>query len=141
MAKHLTGVDLSGRMIGQARLRNVYDELIVNEVVAFLATRHGQFDLAVAADVFGYIGDLSPILSAAGQALRPGALLAFTIEKHDGDGYVLNPTRRYAHALSYVRSLLPAAAFEEVSAGEHVLRMEKRAEVRGWVMVLRRAKK
>jgi len=72
-------------------------------------------------------------------------LLAFTLEKHDGGGsaggagYVLNKTRRYAHSIEYVRSLLSPTGWAEVSANEGVLRSEGRKDVAGWVVVLKRA--
>jgi predicted TPR repeat methyltransferase len=138
IAKHLTGIDLSQRMIGQARQRGVYDELLVDELTAFLNVRFAQFDVAIAADVFGYIGELRPILSTAAQALRVDGLLGFTVEKHEGEGFILNPTRRYAHSIGYIRSVLGDLPLEEVSATEAALRIEKKQDVRGWIIVLRR---
>jgi len=145
MARSLVGVDLSSRMISQARQRGVYDSLHVEELTAFLKVRFTQFDLAVASDVLNYFGDLREVLSAAAQATRGGGLIAFTLEKHDGAdatdgaGYVLNKTRRYAHSIEYVRSLLSPTGWAEVSANEGVLRSEVRKDVAGWVVVLKRA--
>ena len=39
-------------MIAKARERNVYDELLIGEVVAPMRERPSAFDLIVAADVF-----------------------------------------------------------------------------------------
>jgi predicted TPR repeat methyltransferase len=139
MARTLVGVDLSSRMVHQARERKVYDELFVEELTEFLAARAKRFDLAVAADVLSYFGDLSGVLAAASQALREGGLFAFTLEKHDGPGHVLNPTRRYAHSIEYVRSVLLSAKLREVSAEEEVLRTQNKRDVPGWVVVLQRA--
>ena len=133
------GVDLSSHMIGQARERQVYDELFVDEIGAFLSVRFAQFDLAVAADVLIYFGDLRNVLATVWQALKPGGVIAFTVEKHEGEGYVLQPTRRYAHSIDYVRSVATSIGWTEVSAHERVLRMEQRQDVHGWVIVLRRA--
>ncbi len=69
-ARRIVGVDLSSNMVGQAYERKVYDDLFVDEIVAFLSTRFTQFDLAVAADVLIYFGDLRKVLAAAGQAAR-----------------------------------------------------------------------
>jgi predicted TPR repeat methyltransferase len=139
MARSLVGVDLSSRMISQARQRGIYDELHVEELVAFLKTRHTQFDLAVASDVLNYFGDLREVFGVASQAMRGGGVIAFTLEKHDGDeGFVLNKTRRYAHTIEYVRSLLSQTGLTEISATEGVLRTEGAKDVAGWVVVLRR---
>ena len=140
MARSLVGVDLSARMIAQARQRDIYDELHVEELVTFLKGRVDAFDLAVASDVLNYFGDLGEVLDAASRALRGGGLMAFTLEKHDRDdaGYVLDRTRRYAHSIGYLRSLLTPANLSEVSATEGVLRTEGGKDVAGWVVVLRR---
>ena len=51
-------------MIEQARAKNLYDRLVAADLVEFL---HGEpavsADLAVAADVFVYIGDLEPVFA------------------------------------------------------------------------------
>ncbi|MEA2711756.1 MAG: hypothetical protein QOF78_4357 [Phycisphaerales bacterium] len=139
MARSLVGVDLSSRMINQARQRGIYDALFVEELTDFLAVRFSQFDLAVASDVLNYFGDLEPVLLAAAQATRGGGTFAFTLEKHDGErGYVLDKTRRYAHSIRYVRSLLPKTGWTEISVGEDVLRTESAKDVVGWVIVLKR---
>ena len=135
VARRIVGVDLSSSMIAQAYDRQVYDELFVDEIVAFLSVRFAQFDLAVAADVFVYFGELRNVLAAAGQALRPGGAIAFTIEKHEGDDYVLQPTRRYAHSIDYVRSAAAAVGLAEVSASEGVIRTEGQKDVNGWVII------
>jgi predicted TPR repeat methyltransferase len=118
----------------------VYDSLHVEELTSFLKVRFTQFDLAVASDVLNYFGDLSEVLAAAAQAMRGRGLLAFTLEKHEGDGgFVLNKTRRYAHSIEYVRSLLSPTGWTEFSAMEGVLRTEGKKDVVGWVVVLKRA--
>jgi predicted TPR repeat methyltransferase len=140
MARSLIGVDLSSRMISQARQRGIYDALHVEELTAFLKVRYTQFDLAVASDVLNYFGDLREVLAAAGQAMRGDGMLAFTVEKHEGEAnYVLTKARRYAHSIEYVRSLLSPAGWSEVSATEGVLRTEGGSDVAGWVVVLRRS--
>lgn len=99
IARTLIGVDLSSRMIDQARQCGLHDELHVDELTSFLASRAKTFDLAIAADVFCYIGELRAAFMAVAHALRPSGLFAFTVEKHAGKGFILNPTRRYSHSI------------------------------------------
>lgn len=139
MSKKLLGVDLSPRMIGQARERKVYDELFVDEIVAFLQTRFAQFNIATAADVLTYIGDLQPTLSYVAQSLQPAGHFAFTVEANEGEGCALNTTRRYTHSIDYIRSLLKPTHFREISASKSTLRHEHGQEVAAWVVVLQRA--
>jgi predicted TPR repeat methyltransferase len=138
-AHTLVGVDLSTRMINQARERGVYDDVFVDELTSFLGVRFSQFDLAIASDVLNYFGDLTGVLRSAAQAVRSGGTLAFTLEKHEGSGYALNRTRRYTHSIEYVRSLLATTGWEEMSATEAPLRTEGKKDVSGWVIVLRKS--
>jgi predicted TPR repeat methyltransferase len=138
VARKIVGVDLSSRMIGQARQRKVYDELFVDEIVAFLSVRFGQFDALVSADVLIYVGDLRAFFAAAGQALKAGGLLAFSVEKHEGEGFALGVTRRFSHSIGYVRAALAGAGFRELHAGEEELRIEHGVGVPSWVVVAQR---
>jgi predicted TPR repeat methyltransferase len=125
-ASHLTGVDLSPGMVEQARGKGVYDRLEAAELVQFLRGEPAKsYDLVLAADVFVYVADLAPALSGIGRVLTPGALLAFTVETHDGEDVRLAPTLRYAHADGYVRAELGAAGLKPVRMSETSVRTEK----------------
>ena len=70
---------------------------------------------------------------------RPPAAIGSSSDGATGGGYALNKTRRYAHAIEYVRSLLSQTGWSEISATEGVLRTEGGKDVPGWVVVLRRS--
>jgi predicted TPR repeat methyltransferase len=137
MARQLVGVDLSPKMLEQARRRGSYDDLACEDLVAFLRRSAGQFDVVVAADVLIYFGDLRPVWEAARAALRPGGLLAFSLEAADGDGYRLQQSGRFAHSLDYVRSS-GAGLFEERACFETTIRLEAMRAVRGHCFILAR---
>ncbi|MFN0182249.1 MAG: methyltransferase [Aquabacterium sp.] len=149
-ASRLVGVDLSSKMVAQARERGIYDELHVGELLDYLegrATVHaapgplpGPFDLALATDVLNYIGNLAPLHAALNQVLAPGGLFAFTVEQtaDDGPPFVLNDSLRYAHSAAYVRALAADHGYAVLALGEAVLRKERDADVRGLVVVIRR---
>ena len=99
--------------------------------------RRSAVAVAVSADVFVYIGDLAPALTATATALRLGGLAAFTVEQADEAGYHLMPTGRYAHAPTFVREVAAAAGLTEVSIDDVVLRVEQGQPVAGLVWVLR----
>ncbi len=87
LAARLVGVDLSERMIAQADAKQLYDTLIVGDILAELHQMADARDAAdrsaaliVAADVFVYLGSLLPVLTAAAKVLQPAGLLAFTVE-------------------------------------------------------------
>lgn len=137
MARELTGVDLSAKMLEQAAKRNVYHRLVCEELSAFLNRSKGCFDLLVAADVLIYFGDLVEVLSAAANALRPGGLLAFSTELSSGESYRLRPSGRFAHTPSYVGSAA-GAAFVQHACVETTIRLEATQPVRGNLFVFRR---
>ncbi len=138
LARRLEGVDLSPDMIGKARARGIYDAVWTAELTAAMAAMEDAFDLLIAADVFVYIGDLRPVFAAAARALRPGGLLAFTVEWRRAPRYKLTVTGRYAHSAAYVRACAKSAGFQEVSGAGADLRRELGKPVLGYVSIMRR---
>jgi predicted TPR repeat methyltransferase len=142
VARTLVGVDLSPRMVHEARQRGgAYDELVVGDLLDFLAQRPDRFDLLLAADVLVYVGDLSGVFAAAARSLRVGGLFAFTLEKQDDaaePGYRLHPTRRFTHFIGYAKAQWTAAGLTEGSVAEAVLRTNSGIDVVSWVVVLRK---
>lgn len=106
LTKKLWGVDVSPRMIEQAAKKNIYDHLETSEIVNYLKNSNSIFDVFVAADVFIYIGDLHELFSQVYRTAGDGAFFVFSTELHDGDGFVLRETARYAHAHAYVENVL-----------------------------------
>lgn len=137
-AARLVGVDLSPKMLEQAQGRG-YDELVCAEAVAYLLGQPAAFDLVLAADVVVYIGDLQPLFAAVWRALRPGGVFALSTELHTGEGFVLQPSRRYGHGLGYVDAVAQAQGFAGVARQREVLRQEHGTPVEGLLHVLRRA--
>lgn len=139
MARHLSGVDLAPRMIEKARDRKLYDELEVGDIGVTLKSKTAQWDLAIAADVFVYLGDLHETFIACSTALKPGGLLAFSVEaSDDSEAYVLRQTGRYAHATGYIKSLAAASGFEEIMRRAVFLRQEAGRKMAGYIFLLRR---
>jgi len=132
IARRLTGVDLSQRMLERARERGIYDELHQSEIVAFVHATEQRHDLIIAADVFNYLGDLSPVLSGAARVLRGGGWLAVTIESGiDGD-FRLRGKRRYQHGRHYLERTAQAAGLAACRIEEVELRQEMGEPVRAW---------
>lgn len=133
----LDGVDLSARMLEKAKGRG-YDELIAGEIVATLQPRTGLYDLAFAADVLSYFGDLRPVFTAVHHSLHDGGIFVATVEKGAGARYQAAKTGRYQHGEAYLRKRATEAGFALLSLDEIVLRREENQDVRGLVFALRR---
>ena len=136
-AASLVGVDLSPKMLEEARKRGVYDELVREELTGFLDRSFEQFDLVVAADVVVYIGDLTSLFAAAAKSIRAGGLFAFSTELWSGGQYFLQPSGRFAHSPSYVRAVAERA-FSEQDCIETMIRLEANAPAYGNLFVFRR---
>jgi len=125
-------------MIAQARSKAVYDCLAEGEVLDFLineAAAGARYDLILAADLFGYLDDLAPVLGAAASVLAPGGLLVFSAETHDGAGVILRDTLRYAHGVAHVLAALAEAGLKAVSLDSASSRNEKGAPALGLIVV------
>jgi predicted TPR repeat methyltransferase len=132
----IVGVDLSQAMVATARRKNVYADVVVGDVLDFLAAQpEGSGDLIVAGDVFVYLADLAPVCRAAARALAPDGLFAFTVETHDGTGVVLSEKLRYAHAADHVRAALGEAGLLPLTFEHASTRTENGAPVPGLLVI------
>jgi predicted TPR repeat methyltransferase len=134
----LAGIDASPGMIVQARHKQIYDELEVGEVAAFLAAQPASgagYDLVLAADVFPYFGDLTPILAAVVPVLSARALVGFTVETHASEGVVLGEKLRYAHGEDHVRAAAAAAGLSLQSIDHAAIRTEAGKPVPALIVV------
>ena len=136
-AARLVGIDLSAKMLDQARERGVYDELVKSELTAYLRSCHEAYDVIVSADTLVYFGALEEVVAAAARALRPDGSLVFTVEELVGAGdaadYCLRPHGRYNHSRAYIERLITNAGLKPVIATAE-LRLEAGAPVDGLVV-------
>lgn len=134
--QRLDGVDLSAGMVAQARATQVYDDLVVGDLEAFLAARAGGgAELAVAADTFVYIGELTPVFAAAAAALAPSGVLVFTVESGEA-AFALGPSMRFRHSDVHVRAAAAAADLRVVHLACASVRQEAGRTTEGRVIVL-----
>lgn len=166
-SRRLVGVDLSPNMLSKAAARAVYDQLNCAELTQWLAECGQHFDLAVAADVLCYFGDLSGAFANAREVLVPGGCFACSLEVLQSspvpdatvadthaastqavgtqdadtsvtDRYVLQPHGRYQHDRKYVQATLEAAGLDLISITTETLRYERQDPVVGHIVVARR---
>ena len=139
IAGYLAGVDLSPKMIEQARRRGIYQDLAVQDIADYMETASRHFDVVLSADVFVYIGNLDRVFAATASCLRSGGWFAFSVEAHTGnEPYQLRTSGRYAHSLPYLRALSARHGFTEISVETVNLRMENNIPIEGYVVILRR---
>jgi len=140
ISDRVAGVDLSAAMLALAEARGVYDRLVQDEVVAHLRTTESRHDLVVAADVFIYVGALSPVVEGVARVLSPDGVFAFTAEAlaDETRDFALLPSLRYAHSERHLRELAARHGFAVASLVRAPLRREQDRDVEGLYVVLRR---
>jgi len=135
----LVGVDLSPKMIEEARKKGLYDRLAVGDIAQFLKEQDdAAFHLVTAADVFAYVADLADVCAAVARVLAPGDLFGFTVETHDGEGAIVGPKMRYAHGEAFVRAAIADAGLTLIELTKASTRTENRLPVPGLLAVARR---
>jgi predicted TPR repeat methyltransferase len=133
---HFIGIDLSPRMIEQARSTWLYAELEVADMLDGLRSKpDASANLILTADAMVYLSDLAPLLHESKRVLVPGGLLAFTVETHGGDGVILGEGRRYAHGTGYVRECVRNAGLILSRCEDLSARNEDNVPVPGLVVV------
>jgi predicted TPR repeat methyltransferase len=132
----LIGVDLSPRMIELARAKALYTALEVADLTEFLRNQPpSQADLVLAADVMVYVRDLAPVVQAISRALKPGGLVAFTLQEHAGEGVKLGADLRFAHARSEVLKAFEANEISLRLIESASTRQERGAPVPGLIVL------
>ena len=135
-AKNLIGVDVSPKMLQKASEKNIYDDLIVFDVLQDWSFAQ-PFDLIYSSDVFVYFGNLDSIMRSASSHLVRGGMIAFSVEKLEGDSteYRLFPSGRYAHSQQYIRNCLKNHGFTPIEETDASIRKQSGDEVKGLLIV------
>jgi predicted TPR repeat methyltransferase len=135
----IEGVDLSPCMLERAEKTELYDALHEGELVSFLASRaSAEADLVVAADVFVYMAALDAAFLEAYRVLKREGLFAFTVQAHEGEGFILGEDARYAHSETYMRDLAETTGFTMVIFEQVSTREDRGVPVPGFLCVLQR---
>lgn len=127
----LVGVDLSDQMLHAAQGRGLYAELVLGNIIEVLSARSDHFNLIIAADVFIYVSELSPIFAQARRLLKPGGMFAFSLEISRGEDVELQSNGHYRHDAGYIARLAAQYGFALTQAADGPLRKEAGEDVIG----------
>ena len=114
----LTGIDISQKLLDEAKTRHIYDQLQRAEALQFLSDKTESFDALIAANCFSYFADLDNIFAACAQALKPNGVLFFSIKQNtlNREEKILYPPYNYIFSQKYIRSLLKKNNLSVLSA-------------------------
>lgn len=142
IANYLEGVDLSTRMLEQARQKGLYDKLEQGEWVAYLKQSTAPFNLIIAADVLSYFGTLESVFEAAAPRLANGGHFIFSVQALPTPppdpahpNYHLGPARRFSHAKAYIAETIEASGLTLVNIKSVILRKDEGKNVQGYLVV------
>ncbi|MBU1306842.1 MAG: methyltransferase, partial [Alphaproteobacteria bacterium] len=137
----MDGIDIAPRMTRKALERGIYRHLRTGDAAAILRSDpalSGPYDLAVAADVFVYLGALESIFAAVGDVLTPDGLFVFSAETAEGTAPVLRSSGRFGHPYDYVSHLADRFGFVIAAQHSHPIRNERDNPIPGVLYLLER---
>ncbi|MCI5143289.1 MAG: hypothetical protein D3909_16500, partial [Candidatus Electrothrix sp. ATG1] len=126
------------KMIALAADKDIYYQLIADDVVRFLEQDEQYYDLLIAADLFTYLADLEPLLHAANQRTALGGLFVFSTEHGEQETWQVRQTGRFAHHPDYVAKVAQRCGWQIITSEEADLRREEDAWVRGDLFMLKK---
>lgn len=136
-AVQIIGIDISDKMLKEAKERGCYSKLLAGEICEVLDDNKFRLDLFIGMDLVVYIGDLEPMFKAVINSSMPGGYLMFSTELYEGDGYILQKTGRYAHSEEYVRKLSASYDCTVVGSKRSLIRKENEEDINGDVFLIK----
>jgi predicted TPR repeat methyltransferase len=132
MAQVLHGVDLSATMVRRSSALGAYDQVVQSDLAAYLGQTAERYDLAIAADVFIYVGALDEVFEGVARVMEPGGVFCLSVERApEGKELALQGSLRYAHSRRYIEKLAAQSGFDVCSVSEHAVREDQRVAIAG----------
>ena len=126
---------MSQKMLFEAKKKGIYDELIKQDILGYLASADLNFDYFIATDVFIYVGDLSDVFHLI-KSRNKKRKLVFSTEHYNGDDYSLQQSGRYSHSKIYIESLCETFGYKLRHFENEALRKEKKQDISGGLYLL-----
>ncbi|WP_288431436.1 class I SAM-dependent methyltransferase [uncultured Agrobacterium sp.] len=145
--ERLEGFDISTNMLSKAEEKGIYHhlaqaDLSLDEDASGLFVEglaKGRADLVAAADVMMYLGSLEAVMPLVRALLADQGLFAFSVEDAGGEeGFVLQPSLRYAHSEAYVRALLASFGMETLQTRKTTIRKDAGKPLSGILFLARK---
>lgn len=132
----LIGVDIAEQMLEVAAKKNIYSQLIREDIPDYLKEQHEAYDLVIAGDVLVYFGDLVELFSGIHQALRKHGMFVFNVEIGKDKDYDMNESGRFTHSKVYLDRLVLQNQFKILDYQVIQLRTQNDEKVQGYLYLL-----
>ena len=116
--------------------KGIYDDLIKQDILGYLASADLNFDYFIATDVFVYVGDLSDVFHLIKSRNKNSGKLVFSTEHFDGADFFLEQSGRYSHSKMYIEGLCGKFGYTLRHFETQPLRKEKNQYIRGGLYIL-----
>lgn len=147
LTRRLEGFDISANMLAKADEKGIYDHLAQADL-SLDADASGLFadglpkaraDLVAAADVTMYLGSLDNVMMLVSNLLETDGIFAVSIEdSRQEDGFILQPSLRYAHSQRYVTDILSRYGFDLMEGTETTIRKDAGKPLPGILFLARK---
>ncbi|MBR1398685.1 MAG: tetratricopeptide repeat protein [Alphaproteobacteria bacterium] len=136
----LIGVDLSEKMLEQAEAKEIYSQLVCDDLCHYLETSGYLFDVMVASDVWTYFGDLTKAFVRVSKSLTPDGVFVFTVSENfvNNDDFYMVPSGRFVHTANYVERVLKSSGLKMLGCERKILRNEAEQPVYGYVIAAKK---
>ncbi len=138
----LTGVDLSEKMLEVAKEKNVYNQLICEDIETYLQHSKNFSDLIIAGDVFTYFGDLFSVFKQISKHLDSHGHFIFSVteNQHNDSPWFLHSSGRFQHKEEYVKNTLEKCGLKIEENQHEILRTEAGKKVWGYIFIASKIK-
>jgi predicted TPR repeat methyltransferase len=137
ITEYLIGVDISAKMLAQAKEKGIYDELIQAELIHYLTNNNPPADLIIAADVLPYFGNLSDLFQLIKAQLRPHGYFIFTTEISTAEDWHLESSARFSHHPDYIQQLIQQNGFEFIAREKIPARLQNQCPLEVFMYTIR----
>lgn len=138
----IDGIDISRNMLSKAEAKGIYRTLWAGEIVALLARPLSEkYNLAIAADVFAYFGELNTVFGLTAESVKAGGLFFFSVEIIEGisaSPFFLQESGRFSHSDSYIRQAAQKNGWKYLQSTPLNLRKEGGRWIKGMIYGFRR---
>lgn len=128
---NIIGVDISAKMLKQAEKKNIYSQLIKDDLIDYIKRTNNEYDLIIASDVFIYTGNISKVFNLIRKKIKSGAYFIFSTELLNEDNFKILKTGRFAHSQKYIEEKCKENLFEIICSKTIKLRKQDNKWIKG----------